>query len=167
MSLIVEDGTGVAGAISYASVEDARAYAAERGLVLPVDDAAVEVLLVRACDYLESLESQYKGVRTTPGTQALAWPRSLVFLFGNATSIDDALIPTRLRQAQCQAAFDLQTADPQATGTGREVLSETIGPLSTTYAKRGTAAVRPVLTKVLDMLQPLMRQTGPLSTIRV
>ena len=163
MSLIVEDGTGVAGAISYASVEDARAYAAERGLVLPVDDAAVEVLLVRACDYLESLESQYKGVRTTPGTQALAWPRSLVFLFGNATSIDDALIPTRLRQA----AFDLQTADPQATGTGREVLSETIGPLSTTYAKRGTAAVRPVLTKVLDMLQPLMRQTGPLSTIRV
>jgi hypothetical protein len=168
MTLIIEDGTGVAGAISYATVAEARLYASIRGLTLPVADAAVETALVKACDYLQSLEDQFKGTRTTPATQPLAWPRTRVFLFGQTLSLDDATIPQQLKSAQCQLAYDAVSTDLLPQGTGREILSEGIGPLSTTYAKRGSDTVRPTLNKAMAILQPLLKTGfGPLSTLRV
>ncbi|MBU4707835.1 DnaT-like ssDNA-binding protein, partial [Salmonella enterica] len=45
MALVVEDGSIVAGADSYLSLEDARALAAKYGYALPADDTEAEAAL--------------------------------------------------------------------------------------------------------------------------
>lgn len=165
MALTIEDGTRVAGANSFATVAEARAYATERGLTLPATDPAVEQLLIRACDYLQSLEDRYKGARVD-STQALAWPRQAVYMFGDLEPLADTAIPSYLKAAQCQLAVDLNTTELMPLGASREVLSETVGPLSTTYARSGVTAQQPQPAKALSLLQPLMRTSG-LRTIRV
>ena len=167
MSFIIEDGTGVAGATSYATVAQAQAYATYRGLSLPAAEADVQKLLIKACDFLQSLEDQYQGSRTD-AEQALAWPRSGVTVFGTLLVKDDA-IPGMLVQAQCQLAFDSVANELLPVGSGREVLSETVGPLSVSYSASGASTVKPTPTKALSILQPLMRSGGSmgLCTLRV
>ncbi len=166
MSFIIEDGTGVAGATSYATVAQAQAYATDRGLSLPAAEADVQKLLIKACDFLQSLEDQYQGSRTD-AEQALAWPRSGVTVFG--TQLADDAIPGMLVQAQCQLAFDSVANELLPVGSGREVLSETVGPLSVSYSASGASTVKPIPTKALSILQPLMRSGGSmgLRTLRV
>ena len=74
-----------------------------------------------------------------------------------------------LIQAQCQLAFDSVANELLPVGAGREVLSETVGPLSVTYSASGAGAVKPTPTKALSILQPLMRSGGSmdLRTLRV
>ena len=102
MALIVEDGTGKSNANSYVSVDDARAWASDRGLVLPTDDAGLSSYLIQATDFIGSYENQFKGSRTTPATQALSWPRECVDLFG--ADLPNNVIPQQLIAAQIQAA---------------------------------------------------------------
>lgn len=162
MSFIIEDGTGVAGATSYATVAQAQAYATDRGLSLPAAEADVQKLLIKACDFLQSLEDQYQGSRTD-AEQALAWPRSGVTVFGTRLVEDDA-IPSMLVQAQCQLAVDLVDNDLQPTDQGKEVQTETVGPLSTTYFRSGTSVAQPA--KALALLEPLFRSALGLRTFR-
>lgn len=162
MSFIIEDGTGVAGATSYATVAQAQAYATDRGLSLPAAEADVQKLLIKACDFLQSLEDQYQGSRTD-AEQALAWPRSGVTVFGTRLVEDDA-IPSMLIQAQCQLAVDLVSNDLQPTDQGKEVQTETVGPLSTTYFRSGTSVAQPA--KALALLEPLFRSALGLRTFR-
>lgn len=168
MSITVEDGTLVSGALSFVTVAEARTYATKRGLTLPADDAAVEVLLVNAADYLNSLEARFKGTRVSP-TQALCWPRHSADLFG--TTLEDTDIPALLKDAQCQLAYDASkaTSGLQPTGDGREVILKTVDVLTTQWAPRGSGTVRPVLNKALDILAPLLKGglMGQLSTLRV
>lgn len=154
MSLIIEDGSGVDGANSYATVAEARAYAALRALTLPATDAEVEVLLVKACDFLETLEERYQGTRSQ-ATNPLAWPRALVYLFNATEPLDEADIPTILKNAQCQLAFDAITLDLLPNGTGREIIREKVDVIEREFKPMGSTVVAPVLTKALAMLEPL------------
>ena len=61
--IIIEDGTNVEGANSFVTVEECRAFAEARGLTLPVDDSDVEILLIKAVDYLNSIENRFQGHR--------------------------------------------------------------------------------------------------------
>ena len=55
MALIVEDGSGLSGANSYASTAQADTYASDRGLTAWTGDTATkEAALIRATDYLEA-----------------------------------------------------------------------------------------------------------------
>ena len=81
MALIVENGSIVAGANSYVSLADARAYATARGAALPADDAAAEVIVHKAMDYLESFDGRFKGDRVERD-QPLSWPRTGVEIEG-------------------------------------------------------------------------------------
>src|SRR5882724_1128998 len=123
MALIIEDGSLVAGAESYVSAGDARAYALKRGITLSADDADIEVALVKSMDYLESF-ANYKGQKVET-TQALSWPRQWViidtmFLTGSWFSEWDTWgglvagdffpsdqIPPHLISAQCQLAIEV------------------------------------------------------------
>ena len=109
----------------------------------------------------------YQGSRTD-AEQALAWPRSGVTVFGTLLVANDA-IPGMLVQAQCQLAFDSVANELLPVGSGREVLSETVGPLSVSYSASGASTVKPTPTKALSILQPLMRSGGSmgLRTLRV
>jgi hypothetical protein len=166
MALTVEDGTGVAGANSYVTVAEARAYAADRGLTLPVADADVEKLLVKAADYIETEpQGTYKGYRTYPSVDTMKWPRTDVQIDDYALGIGE--IPIQLKQAQCQLAVELQTVDPSMTLSGQLIKREKVDTLETEYAIDYRAGQKlPQLTKVDFLLKPLLRNTGILKVIR-
>lgn len=50
---------------SYASVEDLKYYARERGIDIPVDDLRIESMPINAMDYLESQKWLGKRTRLT------------------------------------------------------------------------------------------------------
>lgn len=162
MALVIEDGSGVAGANSYISVVDAQAYATARGLAVVITEAS----LIRACDYLESLRAEYQGTKTDED-QALQWPRYGAYLDG--ASIDSDEIPDVLPKAQAQLACDiLAGTDIMPTSDGREVVEETVqGAVSVKYAPTGSAPV-PQFPAARALLEPLLSSHSHfLETVRV
>ncbi len=81
MAIIVEDGTGVAGANSYASLAQVRAYTLARGVILSAVDAELEPMVIKAMDFIESFRNRFVGVRMDRD-QALSWPRYGAYLDG-------------------------------------------------------------------------------------
>lgn len=172
ISVVVEDGTGIASANSYVSVEFAREYAANRGVVLG-DDDTVAAFLITATDYLSSFEFKFVGHRTTEG-QSLSWPRTDAY-YGSGCfrklvcGPND--IPTQIKSAQCQAVIAQAsglTLLPNISPTDF-VTEETVGPITTKYADPISAGIRPVLSAVDIMLQPLLSVSSGrgLKTVRV
>lgn len=166
MSLIIEDGTIVAGAESFVTVAEARAWALKRGVTLSATDSVVEALLVKAADFLQSVEPRYKGARVDDA-QALAWPRQQVYLYGNKTAVAVTYIPQQLKDAQCQLAVDAVSRDLQPTGDGRQVVMKQVDVLVTQYSDTKSSSVTPAFNKAMAILAPLLRSVGPLSTLRV
>lgn len=154
MALIVETGAIVAGANSYVSLADCRAYAAARALSLPVDDADLEALLVSAMDYLEGLRARYQGAKANPETQALQWPRTGVYIDGVAFS--ETAVPKELKDAQSRLACEkFAGVDILPTSTGPFVSEETVGPLTTKYSADQGNGLQPTITAVDALLEPL------------
>ena len=166
MPLTIETGAGVAGADSYASVAEARAYASARGLTLPAADADVEKALVLACDKLETY--RYKGTKTS-ASQTLQWPRTDVYVEDATEPLATNSIPARLKQAQCQLAFDSTQTELQPRGDGREVAKEKVDIIETEYVRRGSGSLIPEFNKAEDILKPLLASGGgfSLKTLRV
>lgn len=157
MPLTPETGTGVAGADTYATLAQARAYAEKRGLAFPSDDTAGESALILACDYLETL--RWKGEKSAVAN-ALAWPRRYVPL-EDGTELASDEIPAVLINAQCQLAIESASGtDLQPTGEGREVIREKIDVLEVQYNPTGSGSVIPKFNKVLAMLAPLLFTGG-------
>jgi hypothetical protein len=156
MALIIEDGTNVADADSFATVAEARTYAASRGLTLPVADADVEILLRKALDYLMSLEDRFQGYRVND-IQELCFPRDEIYLFRDSISGE---IPKILKNGQIQLAIDANTNDLLAPGTGKEVIEKKVGPLTTKYSPNGATSPQFRPTAALAILQPLFRASN-------
>lgn len=158
MSLVIENGTIVPNAQSYVTVAEVIAFAAARGIVLPATtDAAVEILIHKAMDLLESIEAQFQGTRVSD-TQVLAWPRKDVSL--NGFPVAETTIPALLKKGLCQLATDAATTDLMPIGTGREVIEEKVDVLSTKYAERGNTAPQPHLTAFYAAIDPLLASGG-------
>lgn len=160
MALIIEDGTNVDNANSFATVAECRAYAAGRGLTLPTEDADVEILLVTAADYLNSLEANFQGHRYFYSDgQPLCFPREDIYEFDRYIGGE---IPKSLKDAQSQLAFDADSNDLQAAGTGREVIEKKIGPLTTKWNPTGNSAPQYHPTAAFALLKPLFNaSSGP------
>jgi hypothetical protein len=101
MALVVEDGTGVVGAESYASVDDAGAYWEKRPqnplylvwATRAVDPSSAEGALREASSYLDTnFAASYLGQRATL-TQGLLWPRIPVPPKTNALGLPVPLYP--------------------------------------------------------------------------
>lgn len=159
MSLTVEDGSLPDGANSYVSVSDTRAFALARGLTLPTTDAAVEVLLIKALDYIEALRAEFQGSKLS-ADQELQWPREGVVVDGYPVDAD--AIPSVLVKAQMQLACDvasLGTLTP--VGDGRVVIKERIeGAVEVQYADHGDSNPQPQLTAARALLAPLLEGGG-------
>ena len=110
MTLIVEDGSIVENANSYVSVDDARTFASLRGVTLPASDAEVEVLLIKATDFIEAQRLRFQGSKVNQD-QALQWPRTGVYVDGFEVASDS--IPYELRNAQILLAIEAQEANLQ------------------------------------------------------
>lgn len=159
MALIIEDGTIVADANSYVTVAEIQAFASLRGLTLPATDAEVEILAIKAMDYLLSLEDHYQGFRVN-SEQPVSFPRESVYIYGFYIG---QVIPKQLKLAQSQLAFDWQASDLQATGDGREVIETAVGPLKKKYATSGTTNAQINPTAAMAFLEPLLRADSSLN----
>ena len=142
MALVIEDGTGIAGANSFVDVPTFRAYAAARGIALPVADADVEILLVKAMDYLSLYESRLVGVQLDPA-QSLIWPR-VAYPAATTAPWWESAVPGALPRAQMALAVHaiagpLLQAERPTTDRG-PIKSVTVGPITTEYAGAKTAS---------------------------
>lgn len=143
MAVVVEDGTGLANANSYASEADADTYTSERGIaswaaLAPGDKSSA---LIRATDYLKAYT--WKGVRAV-STQALDWPRRYVY-DGEGTLVASNVVPAALKKACIElahrAAAGPLTVDPEYDASGRlptKIITK-VGPIDKelTYPQRG------------------------------
>lgn len=164
MPLIIEDGTGVENANSYATLAELAAYCTPRGLTLPATDELKEKALILACDKLETY--RYKGTKTD-SEQPLLWPRQNVYVDdGDEYPLGSDVIPNRLKNAQCQlAAESAAGANLQPTGTGREIVKEKADVLEVQYAPTGSGTVTPQFNKAEDLLSPLLKSGGAFSLV--
>lgn len=144
------------GVDTYATAAQLAAYAAARGITIT---GTPDVLLIQAMDYLESLESQWQGYRTST-SQPLAWPRTGVYVYGSLQASD--AVPQRIIQAQCQLAIE---ADSQAlmptvvAGAKGAVISEKVDVIEISYAE-GATNEAPVFRSVTAIVKPLYKTAG-------
>ena len=158
MAIIVEDGTGLANANSFVTVAEARAYATDRGITLPAADVEVERALIKAGDYMFRYEKNLKGSRVTT-TQRLPYPRYPVNVFGTVILKTD--IPIQLKEAQIELGIESSAGVAlRPNGSGREVLMEKVGPISTQYSETGSGSNTPTFYKALDLLAPLLKSAS-------
>lgn len=110
MSLIVEDGSNVAGAESLASVAYTDTYHSNRGNTAwaVLATAAKEQALRKATDYMtQAYRTRWAGYRTH-STQSLDWPRSLVEIKDVnyiGTYVDQYSVPDEVKKACCELAL--------------------------------------------------------------
>lgn len=119
----VEDGTGVAGANSYTTVDFADTYISINSQQQPTWDAlstqAKEHLLARATQYLDRM-IQWKGEKTIEDS-ALRWPRAGVYDTDGILIADD-VIPRVLQEATAEVAVYFVTQDlTRSAGGGGEL----------------------------------------------
>ena len=134
--MIVEDGTGLPNADSYASVEFADSYFSARGVTGwgSLTQQAKEQALIRATDFVDNIY-QWFGKKAV-AEQALRFPRvNLKDYEGN----DVTGVPVCLKQAVCDAAFMASSGTElfQTKNENGDVVSETITTLSFTYSQSG------------------------------
>lgn len=170
IEIIVEDGSGIANANSYVTVDEVRQYAAQRGVSLPSDDDAVASMIIKATDYLESFACKYQG-RKTDCEQSLQWPRTGVVMC--CDDYPSNAIPKQLKSAQASAVLiqnEGLVLQPNVTAADY-VIEETVGPITTKYANPIQAGISATFTALDSLLNPLFYascgQAFALRTVRV
>lgn len=162
MSIIIENGSIVSGANSYASRSMLIAYAAAAGTVLPNSDAT-DVLLVRAARYINSLETRLKG-RRVERSQPLSYPRKDLVLMDEPWDEDE--IPDVVIDAQMALALDFNAGiDPFNPASSLPIVEETVqGAVTVRYASPSAVSNRTQETQARSLLRILMKggSTGPL-----
>jgi len=130
MPLIVEDGSGVIGANSLASIAQARDFASLRNVTLP-GDAALTAFLVKGTDYVKTFS--YLGTKTYAGVSYLPWPRTGLTIDDEA--FDGDAIPPDIVSAVCQLCIEQKNGVVLfGTSTGPAIRRDKVGPLETEYA---------------------------------
>lgn len=134
MALIVEDGTGVDGAESLASVAFADEYHAARGNTAWTDIAQNETkeqLLRKATDYAVNMYAgSWAGVTVSP-TQSLPFPRIV-----NGTNIG---LPISIQQAIAELALSAKTS-PLSPNISRGKKRVKVGPIEVEYDGNSASA---------------------------
>lgn len=156
IAIVVEDGSNVTNANSFASIAEARSYALERGVTLSLIDDEVAVLLIKAKDYLESFANRYQGTLANQ-SQALQWPRIDVYLYASDLPFASNAIPKELKYAQCSAVLAIFNGIDimPSYSTIDSIVEEKIGPISTKYANHADMDIKPILSSVDSLLRPL------------
>lgn len=156
MALIVEDGSIVAGANTFITDAEFTAYADARGLAYPATEAEREPLIIRAVDYIVSIEDKLQGWRTDEA-QVLPYPRANVWLRCNLLSPDS--IPIELKNAQCEAALYEAEGSLLIQGAEQDIASEKVDVIAVSYHSGGS--YQAVRTDRIDAyLKPLMMRGG-------
>ena len=171
MSLIVEDGTGLANADSYASAATADAYATAMGLTAWATATAgqKDIALRRATQYIDARYT-FRGQRVTEA-QALQWPREIVTygilgatLLQPVQTVDLSWPVRAVVNACCELAVRALAGPLMADVEPGSVKREQVGPIATEYFDQGNGGqIRFAL--VDDMLRAVT--AGGRGTVRI
>ena len=162
MSLIVEDGTGMATAESYISVADADTYHSNLGNAswATLTTTVKEQLLRKATNYMvQAYRSAWAGIRKND-TQSLDFPRYLVPKYDNGAMYsyyDENSVPKEVKDACCEFALKANSA-ALAPDLDRLTKREKLGTLEVEYDT--TKGYPYVQYRAMDhLLYPLMKPT--------
>jgi hypothetical protein len=131
MALTVEDGTGLAAADAYVSLTDFKTFCTGRAYRWEdSEDWQIEASIRLATGWIDTY-NRYKGVRLT-STQALEFPRSGLI---DWSSYSITGVPLRVKQACSELAYKgLTESLYEDQNRGGQVMTESVGPISVTYA---------------------------------
>jgi len=137
MTMIVEDGTGVANANSCTTVAFVQAYFDDRGGNTAWDalatEAEKEYILIKATDYIEKRFSEKWIGDKNDNTNELSWPRYNVYDRHQRLLYSNVEIPPELQKAVGEYAVRAITAaliaDPSTQGLEVEEVEKKIGPI--------------------------------------
>lgn len=150
MAFVVETGAGLANANSYASVADADAYVADRGIAgwAALSSTVKQQSLIRGTDYLEqTYRDAWKGYRVT-STQALSWPRSDVIV--DTFPVAANIVPTAVVRACIEMALRASDGDELIADLGQQVVRERVDVIETEYAQYGSPSAKyPAVNRLL------------------
>ncbi len=155
IQFILEDGTGVVDATTYADLAAADQYLENtdrRTEWRAFSSRERQAALIQGADYLDqTFRNRYQGQRFS-STQRLEWPRVQVFdELGNPTTPDPGLagsIPEEVGNAAIEYAFEAAIAPlaptPVVDDSGRELLEvrEKVDVLETWTKYRDTSAIK-------------------------
>ncbi|MCY1388623.1 hypothetical protein D9M71_33980 [compost metagenome] len=144
MALTIETGQIVAGADSFATVEELVAYAADYGRVIPADTSARESILRRA--YLQMDVLPWKGQAQSPD-QTGSWPR--VGVVKNGFTVPESTIPDQIKAGQMALATEIHTDDmaPPELKKGAVTKERVEGAVERQYAEAKGYVSRPAATR--------------------
>jgi hypothetical protein len=163
VTLLVEDGTNVAGANSFVTLDEIKAYATARNRVIPDDDELLAQYAIRAMDYIVSFRNDFNGERTYDD-QPLPFPRSNLYI--DRVLFDQTKIPVEIKNVQCQLVIEIAAGvELFPTTQGQNVKRKRVGPLETEWFDPGGF----VMVRSVEMLLgPLLaRDKFTLRTQRV
>ena len=160
-TLIVEDGTGLANADSYATVAYADTYHENRGNTAWDSVSDKEAALRKATDFMVGkYRLRWAGVRKTL-TQALDWPRDIVPVIDKPgryiAYYANTIVPTEVMNACASLALRAASADLLADQEQGKV-SVTVGPISTTYDNNSSQGTK--YPEVDNILRPFLQNSG-------
>ena len=165
MTLIVEDGTGLANAESYVSVVDANTYHSKIGndAWADLDTSVKEQLLRKATDYMVAqYRLQYAGYRRY-STQSLDWPRLYVPLIDSLSAnvfpqyVDFDIVPVTVKNACAELALKAYTAILMQDLT-QGVIREKVDVIEVEYDKFSPQQTR--YEQIDAMLSVFFKQQG-------
>lgn len=144
MALVIEDGSIVAGAESFATAAELVTYAANFGRTIPSDTAEQEVLLRRAAKQMKAMS--WKGGRVSE-LQTLSWPRYDVYR--ENWLVPSNSIPDDIKQGQMALATEIHAddIDPPERKKGAVVRNRVEGAVDVQYAQAPNYITRPAATR--------------------
>lgn len=163
--LIIEDGSIVTDANSFATDDEFKTYSNLRCLDVPPTQPQRESLLILAMDYLFSKESQMQGCRVSQD-QELPFPRNNVT--ANCFIVASDSIPKGIKQAQMELALQANTSELLINETVSNLAGFSVGQgaYSETYFNGG--AWSSVRTDRADaFLDPFLQSGGNVRLVRV
>lgn len=160
MPLVLEDGTGVIGANSYITAQEAVDYCADRQLVLPSDDDLLLAAVLEGGEYLQNeMRYTFRGTRNSY-QQGMPFPRTGCTPY-RSTPVPSNVVPWPLKDAQKYLTY-LASLDPgnlQAVlERGGYIKSKKVDVLSTEFMDN--APVEAVIQKVQGLLATFLVPTG-------
>lgn len=147
MALVVEDGSVVAGANTYITLAEFKAWADDRGISYGTDDA-VNKQIYRAMDYFERL--QFIGNKANEN-QPLQWPRTEALIDGYYA--DATEIPPQVKIAVYEAVVVEAAGDSELETQDRRTIREKVGDIEVQYAENSSnRKITPALQYALNKI---------------
>ena len=161
--LIIEDGSIVTDANSFATDDEFKVYANLRCMAVPSTQPEREALLILAIDYLNGEEAQMQGERVS-ADQELPYPR--VNVCAKNFTVPSDSIPKDIKKAQMELALQANESDLLINASIQNVSKEKLGDLEVEYFSGG--AWGSVRTDRADAyLDPYLKAGGGVILVRV